>query len=90
MADESSKLTLDISDVTSKLDVMDKRLQQIEQGYVDINKAASKASKSFVPEGDGAVKQLDDINKLKTEYTKLKSAADTLRTALKTAYDPRA
>lgn len=90
MADESSKLTLDISDVTSKLDVMDKRLQQIEQGYVDINKAASKASKSFVPEGDGAVKQLDDINKLKTEYTKLKGAADTLRTALKTAYDPRA
>ena len=90
MADESSKLTLDISDVTSKLDAMDKRLQQIEQGYVDINKAASKASKSFVPEGDGAVKQLDDINKLKTEYTKLKGAADTLRTALKTAYDPRA
>lgn len=90
MADESSKLTLDISDVTSKLDVMDKRLQQIEQGYVDINKAASKASKSFVPDSDGAVKQLDDINKLKTEYTKLKSAADTLRTALKTAYDPRA
>jgi tape measure domain-containing protein len=90
MADESSKLTLDLTDVYSKLDGYDRRLAQIEQGYVDIGKAAKTASKSFVPEGDGAVKQLDDINKLKSEYVKLKTASDTLKTALKTAYDPRA
>lgn len=90
MAEETSKLTLDISDVLAKLDRYEQRLQQIEKGIVDVAKAGRDASKSFVPEGDGAVKQLNDINKLKSEYQKLRTASDTLKTALKSAYDPRA
>ena len=90
MAEETSKLTLDISDVLVKLDRYEQRLQQIEKGIVDVAKAGRDASKSFVPEGDGAVKQLNDINKLKSEYQKLRTASDTLKTALKSAYDPRA
>jgi len=55
MAEETSKLTLDISDVLVKLDRYEQRLQQIEKGIVDVAKAGRDASKSFVPEGDGAV-----------------------------------
>lgn len=90
MAEETSKLTLDISDVLAKLDRYEQRLQQIEKGIVDVAKAGKSASSSFVPDGDGAVKQLNDINKLKSEYQKLRTASDTLKTALKSAYDPRA
>ena len=89
MADET-KLTLDVTDVLKKLEQYDAKLDQIQKSYVELAKSGKSASKSFAPEGDGAVGQLQDINKLKAEYIKLKTASDTLKTALKSAYDPRA
>jgi len=90
MADESTKLTLDVTDVLKKLEQYDVKLDQIQKSYVELAKSGKAASKSFVPEGDGATQQLDDINKLKAEYVKLRTASNTLKTALKSAYDPRA
>ena len=90
MADESTKLTLDVTDVLKKLEQYDVKLDQIQKSYVELAKSGKAASKSFVPEGDGATQQLDDINKLKAEYVKLRTASTTLKTALKSAYDPRA
>jgi len=90
MADESTKLTLDVTDVLKKLEQYDVKLDQIQKSYVELAKSGKAASKSFVPEGDGASQQLDDINKLKAEYVKLRTASNTLKTALKSAYDPRA
>ena len=90
MADESTKLTLDVTDVLKKLEQYDVKLDQIQKSYVELAKSGKAASKSFAPEGDGASQQLDDINKLKAEYVKLRNASNTLKTALKSAYDPRA
>jgi len=90
MADESTKLTLDVTDVLKKLEQYDVKLDQIQKSYVELAKSGKAASKSFAPEGDGAAQQLDDINKLKAEYVKLRTASNTLKTALKSAYDPRA
>ena len=90
MADESTKLTLDVTDVLKKLEQYDVKLDQIQKSYVELAKSGKAASKSFAPEGDGASQQLDDINKLKAEYVKLRTASNTLKTALKSAYDPRA
>ena len=90
MADESTKLTLDVTDVLKKLEQYDVKLDQIQKSYVELAKSGKAASKSFAPEGDGATQQLDDINKLKAEYVKLRNASNTLKTALKSAYDPRA
>jgi len=90
MADESTKLTLDVTDVLKKLEQYDVKLDQIQKSYEELAKKGKIASKSFAPEGDGAVKELEDINKLKAEYVKLRTASNTLKTALKSAYDPRA
>jgi tape measure domain-containing protein len=87
---DSTKINIDLTGVFTQLDQFDKRLAQIEQGYKDVEDAAKKAAKSFAPEGDEAVKSVKEIQKLTNEYKTLKNSADTLRTALKTAYDPRA
>ena len=73
MADESTKLTLDVTDVLKKLEQYDVKLDQIQKSYVELAKSGKAASKSFAPEGDGAAQELDDINKLKAEYVKLRT-----------------
>ncbi len=92
MAD--TKLQLDATEVFAVLDKYDQRLEQIEKGYADVGKAAQKsgkdASNAFAPEGSGAKQHAAEIDRLQKEYVDLKKAADTLKTALRTAYDPRA
>lgn len=87
---DSTKINLDLTDVFAELDKFDKRISNLQREFKNVEKAGEAASKSFVPEGDAAVKSLKEIQKLESEYKQLKTAADTLRGALKNAYDPRA
>ena len=87
---DSTKINLDLTDVFAELDKFDKRLEGIVREFRSVEKAGKSAADSFAPEGGGAIKQAKEIDKLVTEYKQLKTAADTLKGALKTAYDPRA
>jgi tape measure domain-containing protein len=87
---ESTKINLDLTDVFAELDKFDKRLANIVQEFRSVEKAGKSAGNSFAPEGAGAIQQAKDVDKLVSEYRQLKAASDTLKTALKTAYDPRA
>jgi len=87
---DSTKINLDLTDVFAELDKFDKRLANIVQEFRSVEKAGKSAGNSFAPEGAGAIQQAKDVDKLVSEYRQLKAASDTLKTALKTAYDPRA
>lgn len=45
---------------------------------------------AFAPEGSGPLEMVGEIKRLQSEYKNLKQAAETLKGALKDAYDPRA
>lgn len=68
--------------------VLDERIKQLEKGFGGIGKKANSAFGN-IP-GAGAIKEAEAIGKLQAKYQELKSASNTLRQALTTAYDPRA
>lgn len=91
---EESKLTLDISQALAELDAYGKRVEKLEGEYEALSNAAKKAGTatktSLVSNGDAARTAIAEINALQSEYKQTEQAVATLRTALKTAYDPRA
>lgn len=68
-------------------------IAQLKGGLADLRNESGKTSKAaqgaFSGIGASAIKEARDIDTLKKKYAEVKQAADTLRKALETAYDPR-
>ncbi len=87
MAESSSTLTIDVRPSLSALDLLDDRVKALERSY---GQAGAASKRAFSAEGSGAIREAQAVDRLQKEYAELKKAAETLRTALKSAYDPRA
>lgn len=87
-------LTLDLSEVFSSLDRLDRRLAEVEKSYTGINTAAARSAQAqrtaFAGANDAVLREVAAINRLQKEYDETAQAVQTLRRALAGAYDQRA
>lgn len=82
------------SDETIRINVRDALadIAQLKGGLADLRSEMGKTNKASENAfgGESALKEAREIERVKKLYAEIKQSADTLRTALKNAYDPRA